>query len=366
MRVLYFSRDYSTHDHRFLTASVNGGHETYYIRLENSERQAEDRPVPSQVEQIHWMGGRSRFRWIDLPAYVVDFRRHVRRIKPDIIHAGPIQSCAFIAVLAGYQPLLTMSWGFDLMQDVNRNGWMKAITKFVMKRSAYFTSDAAVTREIAISYGMNPKHTSIVPWGVDLSVFIPKNGSTNKKPSGTILCNRAWEPRYGVDVLAKAFVLAAAKNENLSLILLGGGSQAQLIRGILTRGGVMDRVEFGGQIPQNKLPDWYHEADLFVSPSHVDGTSVSLLEALACGLPVVVSDIPGNKEWVQDGANGWLYPDGDEHALAEKILVVVANPERMAAIGLSGRKSIVDRGDWKKNELLLLQTYEQTVKLHAS
>ena len=58
----------------------------------------------------------------------------------------------------------------------------------------------------------------------------------------------------------------------------------------------------------------YRAADLYLSASHSDGSSVSLMEALGCGLPVLVSDIPGNREWVTDGEQGWLFPDGDDAA----------------------------------------------------
>ncbi len=101
-----------------------------------------------------------------------------------------------------------------------------------------------------------------------------------------------------MDVLASAFVKVAQQNENVDLMLLGGGSQGNHLRHILQIGGVLDRVTFGGQISQTDLPRWYHMADLYISPSHVDGSSVSLMEALACGLPCLVSDIPANKEWV--------------------------------------------------------------------
>src|SRR5574341_2664580 len=101
MRILYFSRDYSPHDHRFLSALAETRHEVFYLRLENNARQVEDRPVPSRVEQIPWAGGRHAFRWRDLPRLVFDLKRVIRQIRPDLIHAGPIQTCAFIVVLTG-------------------------------------------------------------------------------------------------------------------------------------------------------------------------------------------------------------------------------------------------------------------------
>jgi len=369
MKIIYFSKGYSPHDHRFLDALSKTKHDVFYLRLELNQRQTEDRPVPSNIEQVIWAGGQGPFRWRDLPRLVVDFKRVVQEIKPDLIHAGPIQTCAFIATLSGFRPILTMSWGFDLMQDAERNWWMKQITKYVLRNSTFFTSDAQVTRGKAVAYGMNPNQTVVFPWGVDLKHFSPrpsavskKRPTVNRQPSFVLFCNRSWEPRYGVDVLAKAFVKVAQQRDDISLLLLGGGSQAQSIRQILMNGGVLDRVQFGGQISQTDLPRWYHMANLYISPSHVDGSSVSLMEALACGLPALVSDIPANKEWVSEGINGWLFPDGDADALAEKILTVIAQRKKLTQIGRAARRSAEERADWKKNFEVLLNAYEMTVR----
>ena len=364
MKILYFSNDYCLHDHRFLSAIRAGGHEAFHLRLEKNLRQTEDRPVPEGVQIIQWAGGKGKFRWPDLPKYVLSLRRVIKQIQPDVIHVGPIQTCAFIAVLTGFRPILTMSWGFDLMEVVHKNSWMERITRYVLHNSTFFTSDAQVTRDKAVTYGMSPDRTVIFPWGVDLEHFSPRNGS--KEQSGdvfTLFCNRAWEPYYGVDVLAQAFVRAAQSRPELSLILLGAGSQGGRLRQILLRGGVLDRVKFGGQISQNELPRWYHWADVYISPSHVDGSSVSLMEALACGLPCLVSDIPGNREWVNEGENGWLFPDGDAEALAAKILQVLNQRKSLPEIGSAARAVAEERADWKKNSAKLMQAYQQALQL---
>ncbi len=361
MKIIYFSFDYSPHDHRFLSALSETEHEVFYVRLQHGPRQVEDRPIPMKIEQVHWAGGQGEFRWRDLPRLVMDFHRLVCEIQPDLIHAGPIQTCAFIAMLSGFRPVLTMSWGFDLMEDVHRNRGMTRITRYTLKRSTFFISDAQVTRNKAVAYGMDPERTVIFPWGVDLQHFTP---ATDRRPLNTdhftLFCNRSWEPRYGVDVLAKAFVKVAEQNPDVDLLLIGGGSQAQLIRQILQRGGVLDRVSLPGQVAQKDLPRWYHMADLYISPSHIDGSSVSLMEALACGIPCLVSDIPANKEWVTENENGWLFPDGNADALAEKILAAIAQRKKLPEVGRAARRVAERRADWKKNFSQLLLAYEQT------
>lgn len=361
MKVIYFSLDYSPHDHRFLSALAETEHEVFYVRLQRGPHQNEDRPVPEEVKQVPWAGGRGQFRWRDLPELVRDFRRLTREIKPDLVHAGPVQTCAFITALSGFHPLLTMSWGFDLMQDAERNGWWRFATRYALRRSDFFVSDATVTREKAIAYGMKPDRTAVFPWGVDLGRFSPNGRPPAATTSFTLLCNRSWEPLYGVDVLARAFVKVAQARADVDLLLLGGGSQGAAIRQIIERGGAGQRVTFAGQVSQKNLPRYYHMADLYVSPSHIDGSSVSLMEALACGLPCLVSDIPGNREWIRDGENGWLFADGNAEALAATILSAITNPGSLPILGMNARVIAERKANWKVNFSALLEAYKRTL-----
>jgi glycosyltransferase involved in cell wall biosynthesis len=225
---------------------------------------------------------------------------------------------------------------------------------------------------------MNPEHTVVFPWGIDLEHFHPRKEERRKtkvssqrskvtsRKTITLFCSRTWEPIYGVDVLAKAFVKVSNENLTVNLILLGGGSQRAKIRQILMNGGVLDRIHFGGQVGQRDLPRWYHMADLYISPSHVDGSSVTLMEALACGLPCLVSDIAGNREWIQDGINGWLFRDGDVDDLAEKILHAIKSRRSFKRIGIAARKTAEERADWKKNFGKLLEAYESAVRVRRT
>src|SRR5512141_2285547 len=146
MRILYFSKDYSTHDHRFLSALAKTEHQVFYLKLEGGSRQVEDRPVPAEIEQIRWAGGTRSFRWRSVPRLLLSLQSVVRELEPDVMHAGPIQTCAFLAALSGFRPLLTMSWGFDLMQDAERNAWWRWVTRYTLRRSMFFVSDAQITR----------------------------------------------------------------------------------------------------------------------------------------------------------------------------------------------------------------------------
>jgi L-malate glycosyltransferase len=363
-KILYFSEDYTPHDYRFLSALAETDYQVYYARFKRGCHQAEDRPIPAKIKQIQWAGGRGPFRWRHLPRLVYSLRKVIRSIKPDLIHAGPIQTCAFIAVLTGFHPILTMSWGFDLMQDVNRNIWWKIITHYTLRHSTVFISDAEITRQKAINHGMNSNRTVVFPWGVDIKHFAPFASRHSNTDAFILFCNRSWEPRYGVDVLVRAFVKVAQQHKDISLLLLGSGSREDEIRQIIETSSVSKRVTFAGYIAQVELPHYYQKADLYISPSHIDGSSVSLMEALASGLPCLVSDIPANQEWITDGINGWLFPDGNVDALAKSILDVYEHRKNLIGIKKAARRTAEQRADWKKNFNKLLDAYEMALNAY--
>lgn len=377
-RILYFSRDYTSHDHRFLSALAKTEHRVYYLRLEQRGHTLEDRPLPPEIEQIHWAGGRAPATFGAGPRLLADLRRVIRTVKPDLIQAGPIQRAAFLAALAGFRPLVTMSWGYDLLFDANKNALWRWATRFTLQYSAALVGDCDTIRNLAIAHGMDARRIVTFPWGVDIRHFTPlssphlrpncdEDGAEfggaqmgGQRGAFNVLSTRGWEPIYGVEVIARAFVQAAHARPEMRLIMLGNGSLAGQLRQIFARGGVEDQVVFPGHVGYADLPRYYRMADLYVSASHSDGTSISLLEAMACGRPVLVSDIPGNREWVGDDV-GWTFPDGDAQSLAEALLNAAAQRERLPEMGRAARRLAEERGDWEKNFPKLFEAYALAV-----
>jgi glycosyltransferase involved in cell wall biosynthesis len=357
-RLIYFSRDYTTHDHRFLSALAVSGYETYYLRLEGGRTQVEDRPIPAGIRNISWSGGDSPFSISKAPGLVIELRQLISEVKPDLIHAGPIQSCALLVAMAGFQPLVSMSWGYDLLHDADRSWLWRQASQYTLHRSNRLITDCQTVSTKAVQLGMPMDKIVSFPWGVDLRKFNPGEYHPEGGDRFTLLSTRSWEDIYGVDVLAEAFVNAASQDQRLRLVMLGNGSKAALLRGIFERGHVLERVDFPGQVSQSDLPRFYQMADLYMSASHVDGSSVSLMEALACGCPVLVSDIPGNQEWVVQGINGWLFKDGDVDDLAGKILMSAEQPQKLTIMSTAARRVAEERADWEQNFPLLLHAYE--------
>jgi len=363
-RILYFSRDYTTHDHRFLSALAQTEHQVGYLRLEKRGQDLDDRPLPPEIEIIPWVGGKSEARFQDGLKLLAGLKKVIREFSPDLIQAGPIQRSAFLAALTGFHPLLSMSWGYDLLMDVYKNKWWVWATKFTLRRSDALLGDCNTIRNLSIDYGMNPDRIVTFPWGANIDKYSPGEDSSLRRRLGwgedifVLLSTRGWAPIYGVEDLAKAFAQVAQQHPELRLLMLGNGPLAPKIRRIFINARVQDQVHFPGLVNQNDLPNYYRAADLYISTSHSDGTSISLLEALASGKPVLLTDIPGNQEWVtQPGEVGWLFNDGDVDALREGILRALDQREQLSAMGVAARQLAEARANWENNFPKLFDAY---------
>ncbi len=365
MRVLYFSQDYTPHDHRFLASLSRTEHEVHYLRLEDRKKGQETRQIPEGVECVAWKDGRGRMRGMDWPQALLLLRRRLRELRPDLVHAGPVQRPAFLTALSGFRPLVTMSWGSDLIVGARR-GLGKWIASFALSRSAAFIADSQVVLDFGRRLGMPQERTFVFPWGVDLAHFTPQMDDSLRSRLGweqafILLSTRAWEPNYGIEPLLEGFLLAAKGMPDLRLLMLGGGSMRGYLESRLDRAGMRDRVHFPGQVGFEALPAYYRAADLYVTASRSDGTSISLLESMACGLPAIVSDIPGNREWVQPGKNGWWFRDGNAQAFANAIGLARKASSKLPSMSREARKVAEERADWRQNFQTLLQAYRCAV-----
>ncbi|MHC1783393.1 MAG: glycosyltransferase [Anaerolineaceae bacterium] len=368
MRILYFTRNYTTHDYRFLTSLAESGLEVFSLRLEKRHFRYEERPLPEKIRQVEWAGGGAPLLQAGMLNLLPDLKRVIKEVKPDLVHAGPIPSSAFLIALAGFKPLVSMSWGSDLLSEIDLNHNTLESAKCALEGSAIMVCDCQAVQHRAEELGFPPEKVVIFPWGIDLDHFQPGDGSVLRAKLGwndnhfVVLSTRSWEPIYRVDVTVRGFAMASRHRSELRLLLLGGGSQEKIIREMVTDYGLEEKVIFGGQIGQKDLPDYYRASDLYVSSSHSDGSSVSLMEALACGRPALVSDIPGNAEWIEPCRQGWLFRDGDECDLQEKLESVLIDKNILEEAGQAARELAEARADWKVNFQKLLYAYQLAVK----
>jgi len=369
MRIFYFSKAYTTHDHRFLKKIAGNGHEVFFLTLEHDSHFClEKRPLPAGVQFVSWnkwpsMSGKPDVLLQSIP----EFELILNDIRPDLIHAGPVQSCGFITAISGFHPFLLMSWGSDILFDSDKDNLWRWVTRYTLQHSDMFFCDCDAVRQRVQELVAYPKNQIIqFPWGIDLKEFTPGSANSSlREHSGwkdvfIILSTRSWEPIYGIETVLSAFHSAYKRDPRLRLLLLGKGSLATQLQSFIDGHGLYDVIIQPGIVPHESLPEYYRSADLYLSCSQSDGTSISLIEAMGCGLPVLVTDLPGNREWVKHGENGWLAPANDSDLFADYLLQSVhQTKDTRQKIGITNRRITETRANWDQNIQILLNAYQK-------
>ncbi|HKO45943.1 MAG TPA: glycosyltransferase family 4 protein [Pyrinomonadaceae bacterium] len=355
LKLLYFSRGYTTHDRRFLESFVASGFEVSYLRL--IAQQLDQRNLPDGVDDLTWSAQHSPLdSFSDYYHRFIALSEILAGLKPDAVVAGPVQSAAFLVALTQYSPLITMSWGSDLLVDSTKSLQMSERTRFTLNRSAGALGDCQAVRDKIHSFTTMPDERIVTfPWGIDLQQFSPGPSALDIRQklqwerNPVLISTRTWEPLYSIDVLVKGFASLVEQHPEARLLLLGDGSESKKIFDLIAELELSDFVHTPGRVGYELLPDYFRSADLYVSSALSDGTSISLLEAMACGLPVVVSDSFGNKEWVKPLENGWLFSPGDSSALARALGEALSNLPRLQTIKAANVEVARSRANWNEN-----------------
>jgi len=352
MRILYFTRAWTTHDQRFLRAIVARGHDAWLLRWENGGCPLPERDLPADVREALWN-----------EASLSGLQQVLDRVRPDLLHAGPVNTCGYLAALSGFHPFLLMSWGFDILWEAMRDPEARERAGIALAEADRLICDCREVSRQAEEIAEYPlERTVTFPWGIDLHRFERTNSAPRRLPE-TILAIRSWEPIYGVNIAIGAFEHAARKVPSATLVLAGDGSEADAVKARLLCRDLKSRTQLPGRIAPAKLPDYYRAADVYLSCSYCDGSSISLLEALAAGLPAVVTDIPGNREWIEHEVNGWLCPAGDTLAFAGALTAALnLTSDQRGHMAERNRALVRSRADWRLHAQVLEETYQRAIQ----
>lgn len=279
--------------------------------------------------------------------------------KHDLIHAHYVPHSALIPAILKKRPLIVTFLG----TDANRFPWQSKmhflLTQFVIKRSDKII---AVSRDIKNTLidrmNVDPHKIEIIHCsGVDTELFKPVSKRlalklTRLPASGHVVLFVAAEFRALKGI---PYVLHVAQRmPNVLFVLIGGQLKTNLSNCLVLK-----------EKRHEDLPLWMCAADVLILPSETEGTPTVILESLACGTPVIASDIGGCPEAVRHGSTGFLIPVGDTDALADMISYLLANPGMRHEMGKVGRKDMLDRYERMKVVKELSHAYEVLLQ-HSS
>ena len=297
MRILFFSEKAGVHERRFLQKLASTAHDIFFLPVNATGSE----PLPKGINVLPALVPENHRA--DEELIVAALRRHLADSTPDIVHAGPITTCAYWAARAGAQNLLAMSWGYDLLRaDLNHEQHERNRYALVHATTAACDCQTLAKQILTIAPNLDGK-VFVFPWGVELDRFYPGSSTLGlRKAHGwdnhtVVISTRSFERLYGFETMISAALLARQGTCNLRFVFAGDGSLRPWAEKQIKAAGAEAEFAFLGWLSEDQVAAALRDASVYMSGSTVDGTSISLLQAFATRLPVVVSDLPANREW---------------------------------------------------------------------
>jgi D-inositol-3-phosphate glycosyltransferase len=237
------------------------------------------------------------------------------------------------------------------------------IGKQVLKRADRIVTVSEETKKYVLRLGADKTKTSVIYNGVDTDVFRPANKEENRKKLGLpknrkiILSVRRLVYKNGLDTLLESVPHAAQNHPDILFVVAGKGPSRKLIEDRIKELGIEANIRLAGFVPDNLLPAYYGAADCFVLPSASgEGLPLVLLEAMACGLPVIATAVGGTPEILRNMKNGVLVPPRNPEAMAEALSRLLSEG-RGTALGVEARRVVEGRFTWEENVRQLEEVY---------
>jgi glycosyltransferase involved in cell wall biosynthesis len=279
------------------------------------------------------------------PLAVPALRRALAGFAPDLVDAHYVPNYGLLAALAGRRPLSVTAWGSDLLVAGGRDAPQRARARFVLGRADLVLADAENLARAARDLGAPAARVHAIPWGVDTERFVP---AAEREP-GLLFTARMHEPVYDVPTLIAGVAPVMAARPHLHLVIAGAGSLTAALERIAAERLPAGRFRFVGLLDLPALAGWLARAEVYLSASLSDSTSVSLLEAMSAGAVPVVSDIEGNREWVSEGDGARLFAPGDAAALGAALARTLDDPAWAETARARNRRTIEGRADRRRN-----------------
>lgn len=222
------------------------------------------------------------------------------------------------------------------------------LVKPILKQVDIITTPSGFLRDV-FKETLNIE-TSVVPNIADLEQFKFRKRFPVKP---RLLTTRSLEKIYNVECVIKAFKIIHERFPESELGIAGDGSQRNVLEQLVTALGLNDNITFYGVVDHVEIQEIYDQYDIFVNASNVDNLPGVILEAYACGLPVVSTNAGGIPYMVKDGVTGLLVNLEDYHALAEKVIQLVEEPEMALTLAKNGRNEC-RKYSWEYVKTLLL------------
>ena len=307
---------------------------------------------------------------LNLPFSFLRVKKIINKEKPDIIHAHYVNSYGTLGSLLNFHPFVITAWGSDILITPQKFLPLKWTTKYALSRADLITCDAEHMKKAITRLGVGPQKIKIINFGIDIKKFSPGPNKEKAKRKISIPSNspvvvslRRLVPISDITTLIKGAYLVKKEFPKTIFVIIGGGPEEEKLKKLARKLKLDKNIKFISWVSNEDLPKYLRAVDVYVSTSLSDaGIAASTAEAMACGLPVVITDVADNKEWVKDGENGFLFSPKDHKELAKKIIYLLKDENKRIKMGKTARRVIEEKNNYYKEMEKMEEIYFDLIK----
>jgi glycosyltransferase involved in cell wall biosynthesis len=330
------------------------GHEIHFIPMP---------PIENKWEGIvlHRLKPFGRFSKIQVLKNILLIRRILKKIKPDIIHAHNARGPGWYGAFCSHHPFVIHAYGCDLLpfHYSAKDIFSKILTMYTCRQSDKIVVTGQHMIEKSDHLRIPEDKIMVLPRGVDLggrriikkTTFLKKEFQLNE--SSPIIFSPRYqidEELYNIGTIIKSIPYVKNFLPDVLYIQLYGENmekEKQKYEKIAEKLLVSENYKMIKAVDNEQMPYFYNLADIFVSVPSSDGFPATVLEASACGTPMIVTKLDYTSEWFKDGENGILIPDKDPVALANAVIELYKNKPLQQKMKEINRKLVVERANYE-------------------
>ncbi len=377
MRICYLADGRYLHTHRWMRFFAERGHDVHLISFASltAENLAAVQAAGATFHGVHENLHLKRF-WLTVGSLRF-VKRVLREQKIDLLHCHFLGTNAWYGALSGFHPFVITVMG----GDVTGPNWQpsndvreKYLTPMALRRADLVTCWSHNLTDVIGRYTRPGVKVEVIHGGVDLDRFKPGERPQHllerwslPADARVILSPRLMRPLYNLEQIARAAITVCAADPRAYFFFAyppvsTDTEYEKQVRAIIEEAGLADRVKFIGAIPHNEMADYYRLANAVVSVPQTDGTPLSVLEAMACGTPVIVSRIADyDPKYIEPHTTVLDAPIGDAKALADALLQVLRDDSVANRLSTEARQRVEQHGGYRMQMSRMEELYEQLV-----
>lgn len=294
--------------------------------------------------------------------FLPKLKEAISLFSPHILHAHYASSYGLLGALSGFNPYIISAWGTDVMKFPYKNRFTRSILKYNFRKAdAVCATSHTLERYI---HRLTNKDVEVIPFGVNLDEFINKP-TLKDRSAFTIGCVKSLEKNYNIGSVIRSFAILKNRypSRNLKLVIVGEGEERARLQDLVKEMHIEEQVVFEGKLPHHRVADKLNELDVLVNISEYESFGVSVVEAMACQVPVIVSDAEGLKEVVDDQRNGSIVACHNIEEIVGALERLMLSEKLREVIGLNALERVRKNYNWTHNLNQMISVYDRMLCL---